>query len=117
MVILDKLKQMDSTLGRETAKDYECCIDYGAHPNERAVSSNISISGGKISLDLLNTQEGLLQGCLLACVMCGLNVVRIFNLIYPDDFKKFNAEQRIQNIQAQFGRIAPGNICVLRSKP
>lgn len=116
-IILDKLEQVYKKLGQETAKDYERCIDYGAHPNERSVSTNLNLSGGKISLRLLNTNTGIFQACLLMCVMCGLNAFRIFNLIYPDDFKKFNAEQRMQNIQAQFGRIAPGNIYVLRSTP
>jgi hypothetical protein len=115
--ILDKLEQVDRKLGQETKSDYEYCIDYGAHPNERSVSSNLNLASGKISLVLLNTNTGIFHVCLLMCVMCGLNAFRIFNLIYPDDFKKFNAEQRMQNIQDQFGRIAPGNIYILRSTP
>jgi hypothetical protein len=114
--ILDKLEQIDKKLGQETAKHYEKCIDYGAHPNERSVFPNMDIiPNGKISLKLFNTSEGVFEGCLLMCVMCGLDAIKIFNLIYPDDFKKFNADQRIQNIQSQFNQIAPGVIIALRN--
>ncbi|MFH1370064.1 MAG: hypothetical protein ABII09_02080 [Planctomycetota bacterium] len=116
-VIMSRLEQTNQSLGQETKRDYEHCIDYGAHPNERSVSSNLNISGGKISLILLNTTEGIFEFCLSACVMCGLDVVKIFNLIYPDDFKKFNADQRMQSIQLQFGRIAPGVSFALRAYP
>jgi len=112
--ILDKLKQFNQKLGNETARDYEGCIDFGAHPNEKSVTSNLSLSGGKISLDLLNTQKGMFEACLLVCVMCGLDAIRIFNLIYPKEFKGINADQRIQNIQEQFTRITPGPVYELR---
>jgi len=113
--ILDKLKQKNSFLGRGVGKNYDRCIDFGAHPNERSVTSNLKVSNDKINLDLLNTEKGVFHGCLLACVMCGLDVVRIFNLVYPGEFKGINAEERIRNIQEKFNRIAPGPIYDLRN--
>jgi hypothetical protein len=73
-------------------------------------------TGGKMVLDLLNTTDGILQMCLLMCVTCGLNTIKVFNLIYPDDFKKFNVEQRIQTILGQFRLIAPEVSYKLRAK-
>jgi hypothetical protein len=116
-VILTKLKQVNQALRQEVAKLYDTCIDLGAHPNERSVSSNLNLTDGKISLRLLNTEEGIFQACLLVCVRSGLRVIEIFNLIYPDDFKKFNAEQRMQRIKEQYDRIAPGVSFTLRNPP
>lgn len=112
--ILEKLRQKNLSLGLEAAKDYDKCIDFGAHPNERSVTSNLRLSNGKISLELFNTQKGMFEACLLVCVMCGSDAIRIFNLIYPNEFKRINVGQRIQNIQVQFGRIAPGPVYNLR---
>jgi len=115
--ILSKLEQVNQSLERYVKSGYELCIDSGAHPNERSVTTSLSFAGGKMALDLFNTtQEGIFRMCLSMCVTCGLDTIKIFNLIYPDDFKKFNAEERIQAIQAQFQRIAPEVSSKLRSK-
>jgi hypothetical protein len=106
-VLQDNLIQANQQLGRNIQSDYEWCIDYGAHPNERAITTNLSFTGKKMFLELLNTTEGVFQMCLSMCVTCGLDVIKVFNLIYPDDFKKFNAEQRVDSIHSQFKRIAP----------
>jgi hypothetical protein len=115
-LILNKLIQANHSLGQKVKKDYERCIDYGAHPVERSVSSNLSITREKISIKLLNTTDGILQACLLACVICGLDAIKVFNLIYPNDFNKFNVELRIQAIQDQFGRTAPEVSYKLKAK-
>jgi hypothetical protein len=106
-VIQKNLIQTNQSLGKSIESDYEHCIDYGAHPNERSVSSNLSFTGQKVAFGLFNTTEGIFQWCLAACVMCGLDAIKVFNLIYPDDFKKFNAEQRIRSIEEQHIRIIP----------
>jgi hypothetical protein len=115
-VILSNLIQTNQSLGKNIKSDYEWCIDFGAHPNERAVIQNLKVTGRKMSFSLLNTTEGVFQGCLSMCATCGVNTLKLFNLIYPDDFKKFNAEERIQAIQEQMKRIAPEISYKLRSK-
>lgn len=112
--ILEKLKQKSLSLGQNVAEDYNRCIDFGAHPNERSVTSNLILQGGRISIQLFNTEKGVFQACLLVCIRCGVDVIKVFDLIYQNEFKRINADHRICNIQEQFRRIAPGPIWDLR---
>jgi hypothetical protein len=115
-VILSNLIKTNQSLGQGVKKDYDFCIDLGAHPNERSVTSHLRFTGKEMSSSLFNTTEGIFKACLLMCVTCGLNTIRVFNLIYTDDFKKINVEQRIQTILGQFRRIAPEVSYKLRAK-
>ena len=105
--ILNELTLTNQSLGKNIKREYENCIDYGAHPNERSVTPNLTFTGSGISVALLNTTEGIFQACLLTCVRCGVEAIEVFKMIYPDDFKKFNVEQRIEAIHKQYSRISP----------
>jgi len=109
------LKQKSLSFGQNVEEDYNRCIDFGAHPNERSITSNLILQEGRIILQLLNTEKGVFQACLLACVRCGVDAIRVFDLIYPNEFKRINADQRIRNIQEQFSRIALGPVYDLRN--
>lgn len=115
--ILDALKIMSPSLGRSIGVHYERCIDFGAHPNERSVSTNLNLSNGKISLRLLNTERGMFHACLLICVACGVDVMKAFALLYPNEFTAINAQIRIGNIEQQYARIAPGPLYDLKETP
>jgi len=54
-------------------------------------------------------------GNFFAAARMGLSVVEIFENVYPNEFKEINGHQRIQTIQGQYARIAPGVAPALKS--
>lgn len=114
--MIKNLQSQSPALAKRAKKYYNTCIDFGAHPNERSVIPNIQMAkNGPVKLHLLNTEPGFFGACLLAVVSMGLLVVEIFEKVYPNKFKKINSQQRIQTIQGQYNRIAPGVVAALKS--
>ena len=114
--MIKNLQLQSPALAKRAKKDYNTCIDFGAHPNERSVIPNIQmVKKGPVKLHLLNTEPGFFGACLLAVVSMGLLVVEIFEKVYPDKFKEINSQQRVQTIQGQYNRIAPGVVAALKS--
>ncbi len=114
--MIENLQSQSPALAKRAKKDYNTCIDFGAHPNERSVIPNIQMEkNGPVKLHLLNTEPGFFGACLLAVVSMGLLVVEIFEKVYPDKFKEINSQQRVQTIQGQYNRIAPGVVAALKS--
>ncbi|MFZ2149286.1 MAG: hypothetical protein WAV28_18905 [Sedimentisphaerales bacterium] len=114
--MIKNLQSQSPALAKRAKKEYNTCIDFGAHPNERSVIPNIQMSkNGPVKLHLLNTEPGFFGACLLAVVSMGLLVVEIFEKVYPNEFKEINVQQRIQTIQGQYTRIAPGVVSALKS--
>jgi len=70
---------------------YETCIDYGAHPNERSVSSVLdrAESGTAVNFNLkyLSGDSDVLRFCLLNTVRVGLCCLCIFELILKERFE------------------------------
>jgi hypothetical protein len=112
--ILNKLKSTKQSLGNQAEKIYQTCIDWGAHPNERSVLSNVDLNQNKspktIRLQLFNAGSGFFYPCLLYCIDVGICVIKIFDEIYSKEFKQVNVEIRLGNIKDMRRRIVPGAI-------
>jgi hypothetical protein len=84
--LLDFLMEVDKELYRSTNVLYERTIDYGAHPNERAISSNLSRTKeeGSIefSLRYLTVDSPALHYCLRSNAQVGVCALDIFGHIY-----------------------------------
>lgn len=110
------LQTQNRSLAKRAKKEYNTCIDFGAHPNERSVITNLQMSkNGPLRHYLLNTEPGLFGASLLAVVRMGLLVVEIFDKVYPNEFKEINIQQRVHTIRDQYTRIAPGVVAALKS--
>lgn len=114
--MIENLQSQSPILAKRVKKEYNTCIDFGAHPNERSVLPNLQMSkNGPLRHYLLNTEPGLFGASILAVVGMGLSVVEILDKVYPDEFKEINGQQRVQTIQDQYMRIAPGVVAALKS--
>lgn len=114
--MLRSLKSQSFSLGQHAKKEYDTCIDFGAHPNERSVVLNLKVAGdGSLKLQLLNVDVGVFEASLLAVVRVALCVVEIFERVYPDEFKVLNVRERLTSIREQYTRIAPGVVYDLKS--
>lgn len=83
------LEKEEPEIGQYAKELYDGFIDYGAHPNERSISTNLEFfSDGRIKLHLLNTSESFMQGCFVINARAGLCSLSIFRLVYLDQFNK-----------------------------
>ena len=114
--MIENLQSQSRALAKRVKKEYDTCIDFGAHPNERSVVPNLQMAkNGSLRHYLFNTEPGVYGACLLAVVSMALSVVEIFEKVYPNEFKEINGRQRVQTIQDQYMRIAPGVVVALKS--
>ena len=68
--MIRSLESQNLKLGQRAKKEYDTCIDFGAHPNERSVIPNLKVAEGcPLKLQLLNVDPGLFGACLLSVVL------------------------------------------------
>lgn len=85
---------------------YERAIDFGAHPNEKAVLTNLrpgSIrADDKIDYKLLGGDGPLLDGALRSTVQTGICVLRIFRYVFPERYDEINMAPRLAEVSRGF---------------
>lgn len=88
--LLDFLAKIDNNLYQATNSLYNRTIDYGAHPNERALTSNLrrSEKNGYITFDLnyLTGDSPGLRLCLKSTAQIGVCSLYIFRHIYLERY-------------------------------
>lgn len=88
--MLDVLDAQDAATGAAARALYERAIDYGAHPNERALSSVLRRTDNaeniRFDLDYLSNVPEALALCLKTTAQVGVCSLRIFRLVIPDRF-------------------------------
>jgi len=69
---------------------YEHCIDYGAHPNERALTQGLKKEIGpdvvKFQIVYLSDDALVLRVCLKTAAQVGASVLGIFRLVFGERF-------------------------------
>ena len=69
---------------------YERCIDYGAHPNERALTHSLQTEEGPDKVDLriiyLSNDPLIFRACLKTAAQVGASVLGIFRLVFRERF-------------------------------
>ncbi len=88
--MLDLLEAMDRRIGSVARTLYERTIDFGAHPNERALTSNLRLTTEgttrRFDLRYLTEDSTALRLCLKTNAQVGVTALHIFSLIYPERF-------------------------------
>ena len=88
--VIRTLEKTDPKLYDAVASLYERTIDFGAHPNERAITGSIEIRHGANSKEYLPIYlhgDGLaLEHALKMTAQCGLDSLLVFQCIYPERF-------------------------------
>jgi len=85
-------------------KLYQRTIDFGAHPNERAVTGNMKMtkeeSGRREMLGILIHGDGIqLDAVLKTAAQCGLNALEIFETIYGPKFELLGIREAMLHIR------------------
>lgn len=88
--LFETLRGCDGSEARVAEELYEYCIDYGAHPNERALTQSLKTETGP---DVVNFQIVYLSGdslvlrvCLKAAAQVGASVLGIFRIVFRERF-------------------------------
>ncbi len=102
--MLDLLVQRNRTVGKAVAELYDRTIDYGAHPNERSITSNLVRKDKKDHLQLdLNYLAGdsiQLRMCLKSNAQVGVLCLRVFEVIFETRFSLLGLPEDIKRISA-----------------
>ena len=97
------LEAKSKRITKEAKKCYEDTIDWGAHPNELSVFSNLEEKqdGSGFNLNIFNVNEALMRHSLCSILSGTSLVFKIFALIYPSEFKQPNLAIKIDNLNRQ----------------
>ena len=97
------LKDNNEEIYRISKQLYELTIDYGAHPNERAFTSNMeikrSVGKSKIIMSFLNTDRIPLLFCITTTMQTGLCSLYIFQIIFKDRFNILGLSDRMDKLK------------------
>ncbi|MHC4458743.1 MAG: hypothetical protein ACYS0I_16985, partial [Planctomycetota bacterium] len=101
-----ELKDENPKIGNSAETLYNKSIEYGAHPNLWGVAPTLKASEDGV-MSLILCADGVeMGGCLILSTDFGLTVLSIFNLIYPEQFKKGNIPIMIENARKTFKPMA-----------
>lgn len=97
------LKAKSRSIEKEARDCYDNTIDWGAHPNERSLFSNLEMKkvGSGYNLNIFNIDEAFMRHTICAVLSTVSLVFKIFALIYPDEFKQPNLVVKINNLNKQ----------------
>jgi len=88
--LFDTLRGVDKREAEVTGELYERCIDYGAHPNERALTQSLQTEKGPDKVDLriiyLSNDPLIFRVCLKTAAQVGASVLGIFRLVFRERF-------------------------------
>jgi hypothetical protein len=97
----------DAELGRTLQLLYDTSIDFGAHPNERAFSTNMAVRSGPDGSELLDTiylhEDGpQLDFALKGTIQQGIWNVIAFRLLYPGIYAAKNVANDVQGLMSRY---------------
>ena len=84
---------------------YQRTIDFGAHPNEAGVLTNVikeSVGTGTLQFWMLAGDGPALQHALRTCAQIGICSLRVFNMVFSEQFSATNFEEKIARVSMPF---------------
>ena len=98
-----ELKTRSTAIAKEAKQLYDKAIDFGAHPNERSVFTNIvpKQNGSGLSLRLVNADPTFIRTAVIYTIKTSLLTFRIFALVLPEVFEQPNLDIKVQNLKKQ----------------
>jgi hypothetical protein len=103
-------------LKRAIKYHYDNCIEFGAHPNEKASYINLIVTGNQMWSCLQRGDPKVIKRVLCCVERSTISVFEVFRNIFSGTFEK-NIAIRFQNLQALLGRITPDAIAGLKDNP
>ncbi len=103
------LKTVNHNIGLSIDELYERTIDYGAHPNEKALSANMrrTQKDGFIQFDLnyLDKDSVATRFCLRTNAEVGIGALQVFGLIFQERFDILGLTVRIERLKERIGTV------------
>ncbi len=100
---MDTVKALDAAEGNVADALYERTIDYGAHPNERALMQSLKMDKGKdnahFQVVYLAGNTSKLSLALRTCAQIGVCSLGIFRLVYKDRFDLVGLSHSLDNLR------------------
>ncbi len=101
--LFDTLSASNKTEGTAAELLYEFCIDYGAHPNERALTQSLKMEPRKETINLeivyLSADPVVVGLCLSAAARVGVSVLGIFRLVFKERFDLTGLTGRLDQVK------------------
>ena len=89
--LFDSLRGLDTKEAAVAEQLYERCIDYGAHPNERALTVSLKQETGQDTVEFrvvyLTDDSVIFRACLKTAAQVGASVLSIFRLVFKERFE------------------------------
>ena len=103
--MLQLLERKDARFGKTTRDMYEAAIDNGAHPNARALLTNLDmqdVQGGfTVTTEYLNPDPVVRGFCWKCTAVVGVCSLDIFGLIWHDRFQSLGITEKLESIRQQ----------------
>jgi hypothetical protein len=100
--MLSELKEIDSRLEKKVRNIYEWCIDWGAHPNEYAISAFYEEkkvdNTYEFKINILTNDKPIIKSCLKYCAVAGILSLKILELIMPERFQLTGLSTKLNGI-------------------
>ncbi|MDE2009135.1 MAG: hypothetical protein KGJ09_03555 [Candidatus Omnitrophica bacterium] len=104
--IIEELKADEMSLGSAVEILYERVIDFGAHPNEKSLSSALKRTdlkdGVRFDVSYLTDNPKVIELGLKTVTQVGIACVKIIELQFPERFKIVGLSDKIQSISRFF---------------
>jgi len=101
--VLSNLEKTDKAISRIAIKLYERTIDYGAHPNEKSITSiasfKKSISGTQIEVNFLSSNHTAIVFTAKSISQVGLLSLNIFQRVFAERFKILGLDEDLPLLQ------------------
>jgi hypothetical protein len=93
----------NAKLGKDLRGLYNRAVDYGGHPNERALSSTLEMKRepNQIRFDVsyLSVDGLLIRFSLVTCVLIGLRCLDLFGLVFFERFKILSLDADLDRVR------------------
>lgn len=107
--MLTELQSHDQEIANIAKHLYDSSIDYGAHPNQRGLLTNLGLieedSSIKFELKYLNPATVAWEACLKAVAEVGICSLLIFKLVFPERFTICNIPDAIDQIKNKYSNV------------
>lgn len=104
--MMDQLRLTDPKTCEVAQALYERTIDYGAHPNERAVTAQVKVEtqglGAKFTARYFVCNEPLHLACLRSTTQVGICCLDIFRIVFGDRYRVLGIDQRLDRLRKGF---------------
>jgi hypothetical protein len=99
--VIATLEDRDANLCRTVEQLYERTIDFGAHPNERAITGSMRLGEGKDTFQLvyLHGDSLVLDHSLKATAQVGLGSLLVFEHIFRDRYRILTLDLELQRLR------------------